>query len=91
MSEERVGGRDLSHGGSGEPHGDPRAEPAPDAPLSALLADFWGGGALPEPPAEQRPDPASERLAAPPEAIRSARGRNMVDLLRVAYDAMTSR
>ncbi|MGW0662759.1 hypothetical protein [Streptodolium elevatio] len=51
-------------------------------------ADFWGGAVPMAADAPLVPDPAVARLGVPDLAIR---GRNPADLVRPAYDALTSR
>jgi hypothetical protein len=68
---------------------EPRRADRPQDADELRAADFWGSGAIPlAPDVPGEPDPAIDRLGALPLAIR---GRDPVDLLRVAYDAMTSR
>lgn len=56
--------------------------------LASRVADFWGGAVPMAPDAPSAPDPAIARLGVPDLAIR---GRNPADLVRPAYDALTSR
>ncbi|MCF2532005.1 hypothetical protein [Yinghuangia soli] len=70
-------------------HGGAPAGPDPDGPLSARVADFWGGGPVPAAPdVPLEPDPAVAALGQPALVVR---GRNCADLVRPAYRAMTSR
>lgn len=71
-------------------HHDKRSESSGNPTHEELrAADFWGGGTIPlAPDVPGDPDPAIDRLGALPLAVR---GRNPVDLLRVAYDAMIFR
>ncbi|WP_436770796.1 hypothetical protein [Yinghuangia sp. YIM S09857] len=75
--------------GSG-PAGPAAAGPAesPTSDLASRVADFWGGAVPMAPDAPMAADPAVARLGVPDLAIR---GRNPADLVRPAYDALTSR
>jgi hypothetical protein len=70
---------------------DPETGPPPTgAPVADELTarDFWGGGPVSLRIAPHGGPTALERLGPSPITVR---GRNLADLLRPAYDAMTSR